>query len=387
MIGRWEKLVFLSYVVCAFVCSSGKGSDNDGAFLEAWYQSEATKHRESRGRIELLKAPSDGSGPGTESCAETVVAFAFGEVSSEEIYQTSYRGKVLRDVLAQYLPWANTVRYLSDSESRERAEIHMPIIGGIGSLETSHAGTGTRWFPILSNPAESGFQQARALLKKQKLKPATVACDAFDWPMSGNFYGHVKSTGNHGLWGTLPATAATLSRYLVETRPTQSKQVPLCQSAGCAFLGEVNSRYPDLADGIIMIGPVIPGVAGGGPESEARFQLLAGRAFLANWDAFHWASGLVNEMTWADASDPFFGKPTLILLGENDPEVPPKTVTWLKELAIRMPHVELHIIPGARHDVLTPWTQFDGQGKAVGYYSPAYALTLIHRFLKEKILQ
>lgn len=110
------------------------------------------------------------------------------------------------------------------------------------------------------------------------------------------------------------------------------------------------------------------------------------KLFEPNDISFKWASELIEKMTWANHEDPFRGKPTLILVGENDKEVPSQTLAWLQTMAEKHSHVHLHIIPGAPHDVLTPFKIRATEHQPDFTYDPSYAHSLIQLFLIEQIV-
>lgn len=131
----------------------------------------------------------------------------------------------------------------------------------------------------------------------------------------------------------------------------------------------VTAAWHDL---LVLIGPVIPGTAAGYVDSRNQLFELAGELFIPNWEAFYWADTVISQMNWGDLEAPF-SKPTLILVGEHDTDVPESTLRWLERQAARFDHVHFHRIPGAGHNVLRGGRDYD----------PTEAFAIIHRFLRQ----
>jgi pimeloyl-ACP methyl ester carboxylesterase len=87
-------------------------------------------------------------------------------------------------------------------------------------------------------------------------------------------------------------------------------------------------------------------------------------------------------MNWGDFGMPF-PKPTLILVGENDTDVPESTLRWLEMQAARYSHVHFHRIKDAEHNVLKGRAILDAAGVKIGEYDPAEAFAIIHRFFRK----
>lgn len=326
----------------------------------AW-ASSAPEATATRGRIEL-------SGP--MDCPQEIIL----------------RGDRLPGVLSEYDSFLASQRYYIEAGLRpERPRIAMPLFHGIGALETSHAGNTVRWARVLTNVRDRMRKRLEKSFAPRGLSLPPVASETMDWPMSGNFLGDVKEPGlARDRWGTYDATRTTLSFYFTRTRGFYEAPyiVPIGQSAGAGLIGDLGLQRQ--LDGLILIGPAIPGVNGQFEKSIANYlRLEQAGAFQANWDAFRWAKGILGQGDWTDAPQAFL-KPTLILVGENDPEVPPELIAWFRRQAATHSHVEFHIVPGAYHDVLSERVLRNAAGEKIGEYDPAHAWGLIADFLTRR---
>lgn len=296
------------------------------------------------------------------------------------------RGDHLPGVLSEYDFSLGSQRYYVEASLRpERPRIAMPLFHGIGALETSHAGNTVRWARVFTNAKDRVRKRIAKDLAKQGIAWPPVVSETIDWPMSGNFVGDVNEPGLvRDRWGTYDATRATLSHYFTRTRGLYDVPyvVPIGQSAGAGLIGDLGLQRQ--LDGMILIGAAIPGINGQFEKSIANYlRLEKAGAFRANWPAFQWVKGILSQGDWTDAADPFL-KPTLILVGENDPEVPKELIAWFQELARTHPMVEFHIVPGAYHDVLSERVLRNAAGEKMGEYDPTFAYGLIADFLNRR---
>lgn len=351
---------------------------------------EADAHRRERGKVTL--SPDPDSRPPMRQGPWYTLPYRFlgwaldGPHSSATEHTLEYRGNTIPNVVAQYDWPMGTYRYFPEvGRFPEGCQVGVPIIGGIGALETSHAGTTAEWVRIFAEPKSSTAKKTAGLLRTEGLALVPTTAETLDWPWQGNAvltprWDLLAVSARTRRWSELGDTTRTLGRYLHGYRasgPKGMKVVPLGQSAGCAFVGAVNQSNSKLMDAMILIGPVIPGKEAGGPESDANYRSLVERgAFKPNLQSFDWASRQIGQMDWSSQYDPFGGKPVLIMVGELDPEVPETTKRWLRTMAERFPdRVEFHVIPGAPHNVLTSFKRGDLT------YRSEYAWSLIHKFL------
>ncbi len=298
--------------------------------------------------------------------------------------QILLRGDPLPGVLSEYDALTATQRYYIELSLRpDRPLITMPLFHGIGALETSHAGNATRWARVLTNKKDRLRKRIVGDIARMNFSLPPIVAETMDWPMSGNFVGDVNKPGlARDRWGTPDAARSTLAGHLHRTRDRYATPylVPIGQSAGAGLVGDQQA----LLDGMILIGPAIPGIRGHFEKSIANYlRLEKAGAFLPNWEAFHWVHGILGQGNWTDAPDPF-RIPTLIMVGEHDPEVPKELIAWFQELSETHPLVEFHIVPGGYHDVLSERILRDASGNKIGEYDPAYAYALIADFLTRR---
>ncbi len=350
-------VIFLSFPICA--------SEEDTLAIS-----------KARGRVEFFPPlfPQQG-----EICPDTLASWG----AERQIF---FQNQPLDGVRAFYDGELGTFRYFIPRQNwPQNPRLILPIFHGIGALKTSHGGTPLRWSRAFSFPRDSIRKAVAKELAKQDRSLFSVVSETMDWPMSGNFVGSEKAHFFEDRWGSGAATLSTLSGHFSRLRAHYGidRLVPIGASASPTLLGD--HRIQAQVDGLIFLGPVIPGVAAGFDESVAKFHRIAaeGKLFTPNWPAFHWWYKAVQGASWADAPQPF-RVPTLVLIGENDPEVPAQTRAWLENQARINPLVELYIIPGARHDVLTSYPLVNAGGERIGMYDPTGAYLLINDFLERR---
>jgi hypothetical protein len=328
----------------------------------------------TRGRVEFLPplVPEQG-----ESCSITLKNWGTPR-------QIVLQNRALDGMRALFDGDLGTFRYYVEQNGLPKSlQLILPIFHGIGALRTSHGGTPMRWSRAFSYVRDSTRKAVAKELKKQRRTPFPVASETFDWPMSGNFVGSGETHSYEQRWGSGAATIQTLTGHFARLRDKYKirRLVPIGASAAPTILGD--HRIQSQIDGLIFLGPVIPGIAAGFDQSVGNFHRLAaeGKIFTPNWPAFDWWYKAVQGASWADDPQPF-RVPTLILVGENDPEVPLQTREWLQNQARINPLVEMYIIPNARHDVLTSYPLLDANGQRIGMYDPTASYILINNFLE-----
>jgi hypothetical protein len=331
---------------------------------------------QTRGRVEFDPPFSPTQG---ETCPDKLASW-------EADHRILFQGSPLEGVRAYYDPDLGTFRYyIPSNDLPANPSLILPIFHGIGALKTSHGGTPMRWSRAMSYPRDSLRKAIAKQLAKDGGKLTSVVSETMDWPMSGNFVGTGPTHSFEERWGSGPATLDTLSAHFARLRSRYAieRLVPIAASAAPVLLGA--HQIQSQVSGLIFLGPVIPGEAAGFEQSVGNFHHIVseGKLFTPNWPAFNWWYKAAKGATWADDPKPF-RVPTLVLIGENDPEVPARTRAWLEEQARTNPLVELSIIPGARHDVLTSYPILNADGARIGMYDPTAAYLLINDFLQRR---
>ncbi len=375
---------------------SGSGPANDALFAQEigkfhpfaggqpLFDMEHSKHRYSRARMALaseLRLPTPPPAPPSRFAAVRcfhallkVIRSAFIEEGpTTEIPDiVDFRDRNLM-----------TYRYEVDPQlTFPDPEIIATLYHGVGALHLSHAGVTAPLVRSLSYPKDRRYKEIAKLLKKEGLNPIRILAETMDLPMAGNFLGHFEfDQETKKKWGTPRAVGQTLGTHLNSRR----QRYPGMPSVGFGFsAGAAISGMPELSeqhDMLVLIGPVIPGVAAGYADSRDQLFRLADDLFIPNWEAFYWADTVISQMNWGDLETPF-PKPTLILVGENDTDVPESTLRWLELQASRFSHVHFHRIKDAEHNVLKGRAIKDASGNKIRDYEPTEAFAIIHRFLR-----
>ena len=220
---------------------------------------------------------------------------------------------------------------------------------GYGS-NISHAGSFLLPSDIFTRASNSLYQELALLMIKNKgVLPAEIYTKVMDLVNSGK---GPRSDENN--FATLEDFAKRMADHLRTVKDrTQLPLVIIARSASAGLLLSVVQKYPDLVDGIILIGPTHADLDIGYKSSMAAFLFkLHKREMVGNFPAITWIDKMYHQMTWQNDPDPFHGIPTLVLVGSVDTEVSPEARQWFQEMAKKYRNVRFHIMPNSDHDVL-----------------------------------
>ena len=252
--------------------------------------------------------------------------------------------------------------------------------GAGGSI--SHAGSVLPVMRYLMNRKTSNYKKTIKALSERNhgtFVPAQISAEAFDFPFCGN---HCDTFAPHQ--ADLPQTLAHLAQYFKVRRKqamaTLGHDIPIivfARSAAAGVLTAFNQAYPDMINGLILIGPTAPGLG----EDDLGYQdsldhlkeeIHEGKT-RPNYQSIIYMDKLYHQMTaWKKTPDPFNGVSTLVMVGENDLEtpgtiiqngklIPTKMRAWLYDNARhlgdnagnKLPHLYFSEIPDGRHDVFS----------------------------------
>lgn len=157
----------------------------------------------------------------------------------------------------------------------------------------------------------------------------------------------------------------------------REKPIPLvvvARSFSAALMMEMEKRSQRRrVDGYVFIGPEHQSTDYGFDEANERIlEIFRGGEFSPNEASLHWAVELGYQMRWYEQSDPVHKVPTMILFGNEDPEMIPQALPEWNALAKTHDHIDFHMIEGAAHDVFA-------QGRA----SPSLqSFDLLYQFVR-----
>ena len=229
---------------------------------------------------------------------------------------------------------------------------------GLGA-EDSHGGTLFGLLEILSNPKHPLYQIVVKQLMKDHLndpqkypasEPVVVKAEVLDLPNSGN-----GPPVTNKQFNTLADFKERFRRYVEELKKREGNipVIVIARSAASGLVASVVEDYPDLIDGLVMVGPTHPDPKMGINSSLAALLLeIYQHVVRGNYAAIVWIKRLYAEMTWHRHPAKIFSKlKTLILVGANDIEVSKEAAQDYQKWARDYPNVQFRIYPQAEHDV------------------------------------
>jgi hypothetical protein len=183
-------------------------------------------------------------------------------------------------------------------------------------------------------------------------------------------------------------------KYYASLRVGTLPVVAGSRSGESLLLGAFNQRHPEALDAMVWMAPVHPTSGYAEGLKGYRDEVVALNVPI-NPLAFTWFAEMREQMMasadrWWERSDPTSGKPLLILVGENDKEVPELTRAAYRQWANQNPHIFYVEVPGAGHDVFSVTEDTDGNKRrwtAEAELRAAKAWGYVYWFLRTQVLK
>lgn len=253
------------------------------------------------------------------------------------------------------------------------------LLHGIGA-DISHSGAMLPVMNFLAGPKTGKQKGSTARIHEKHIPLGVVAIDG-----PGNGYGpSLEAIPNLD-------KAIQLLRLELQALKAKAPELPLivfARSASTGMMVELNRRFPELIDGLILMSPVTPEPAAMAQANEGLAQDLAEAAelrakglkadFVPLMPVLDWDSKLYNEMSWYQDQQVLGEKPTLVIVGSEDRQTPSKVREFYRSLV----QVENHsqnqflLVEGAGHDVVSITPRFPGdvetEDRAIATYHRVY---------------
>lgn len=198
-----------------------------------------------------------------------------------------------------------------------------------------------------------------------------LAAEAIDLPV----HGFGPALENHM---EVEQSVEWLANYVREMRK-QTPDLPiiiLTRSSSAALAVEVQKKYPELVDAMILMSPTLPVDVATMDKTVLELRAKAiERNFRINEPGLAWINQILTKTRWDNST---FKVPTMILRGKADPSVQPYEQAAFQDFAAAPEsNVKFVEVEGADHDVLNILRSYKPYG--LNAYQELY------RFLKTRL--
>lgn len=280
----------------------------------------------------------------------------------------------------------------------------MPYLHGNGSLRSQGA-SALASMNLLMSPKQSGLAGDLKRLTDGEGEGARsiwvpVASESVDMPGHGT--GPDLAEFDH-----MDKLIDWMAVWFRQLRKHNLPIIPIARSASPAYLAAFAHKYPELIDGMVLVSPMhpviglqenidkveekireIPPFPGGTREEYIRWveERLKAGDFVPNRAGLDWCfrmywqmhDALSGPLAWYRHEDPFNGVPTLILVGENDWQVPESVQRAFRDMASAAAERGRRAGTASRHTV---YRQYPGMGHDLLAVMPQESALTVYRDL------